>query len=1442
MTMTGNKKIANPNIQAIYDLTPMQEGMLYSKMLDENSSEYVIQIVMKMKKPLKREIVKVSLSLLLERYDVLRTMFFYGKTEKPKQIILRERKKYFRYVDLAEKEVTLEQYLKQDVARGFDLQKDTLIRVSMLVTPEEEQVLSWTMHHIIMDGWCTGMLFQTFFEYYHRLLAGEDIESIRQQIRKEKGRETSYEEYIRWLSRQELGRAKTYFKELLTGYDVPTGIESYLKQSSGQKCAEEFCLSGSKTVSAELVTKARENNVTVSTILETAWGIVLQNYNHAEDAVFGKVVSGRNANLPGIEHTLGLFVNTIPVRVKVDKGKKISTLLMEMQEQAVAGTSYDYCPLSEVLKEQELGNQLFQTIFVFENFEQGSPSVSSEDMPEIMKSREETNYPISVNTALGEVLQIKIMYDASLYQQVEIEKLGKRYLWTIEQMIHNPEREVSQLKLLTKEEQEALLKQKPWDGTYSEETLLSLLKKQVILSPDKTALVYGGQRMSYKELLSCAENLAGIIKSRKPAKEQYVLLMAEHSMEMILAMYAIMKLGAGYVPVDPDYPKDRIASIMESCHASLILTALPEKEADIPQEAQVLDLLNSNMWESHTSVSNRCTPDSPAYAIFTSGTSGKPKGVQVTQKNVVNFVYAGDENVFQHAVATCCNSVYLTNKIIFDITMQEIFLPLSLGKTVILSKSELEEITPVQTSIMEEFAPVAMILTPTKLNAYLGMKSFVNVLKHAGVIMAGAECFELSVVAKIHKYSKAKIFNGYGPTETTCGVSYYEVQEEDDYAPIGKPIHGVDYYVMNGERICGTGMTGELCIAGASVTEGYLGEPEQTKKVFPKNPFGEGNLYHTGDLVRWNSDGNLEYLERMDQQVKIRGYRIERQEIVSVIGQVPGVVDAAVTVHREKSGKVSLWGFYVAESNLDQEVVASYIRRKVPDYMVPSVLMQLDKIPMTATGKLDEKQLNAYEISVKQEWKKPETKLESYLCSYLKELNHSEIGTNCRFFEAGGDSISAMSLASKLREQGYCAEVRDFMKNPTVKELATKIKCRTEETSVVEKDFSISDNLLSRQEFLLTKSYDMSRLYDENRQGKVLECEYKPFSYMSHFLQEEKENVSFVKLLLKGKMEVDTIKAAVVHIVKSHSIFRTVYCKERNCLQEFSAENWNIPVLKEWDGSCVMESDSLLKNWEEFFGEEHLLSKIFIAHGTEQSMVSFYIHHCIWDGVSTDVLADEFRNVVKNPNAALEEDRYSCYAMERFGQENQQSPSLENEKFTECVTGFRASVAGTLPPKMLEIRMSKSALRWQQRISRLEEWVMGLLETINQWESVITYPVLQIYHGRTEQEFGKLGMYLQLNTFIYERNAHCMELCSSDMLASRPEYLPFLIGINYLGMVEGLVSKNEKNQSAKVSWKQTTPRLVVEIKENEEEVMIQLPSYCEELDLIQKRIENYIAL
>ena len=850
--MTGNKKIANPNIQAVYGLTPMQEGMLYTKMLDETSSEYVIQVAMKLKEPMKRELVKGAVTLLLERFDVLRTMIFYRKTDKPKQIVLKKRVKFFRYVDLKEKEIALETYLKQDVSRGFDLEKDTLIRVSMLVTPDQEQILVWTMHHIIMDGWCTGILFQKFFDYYNKLSNGMTKEEIQREIKVEQVKETSYEEYIEWLSRQNQGKAKEYFGKLLDGYDNSVGIEPLCKVKDHAKQAAEVHIDGNENLARSLEELSRRKNITISSILETAWGILLQNYNHVEDAVFGKVVSGRNVNLPGIEHTLGLFVNTIPVRIKVDSDKTIEELLKDVQEQAEEGTSYHYCPLAEIQKEQELGNQLIKTIFVFENFAQPQSTQQQGNMPEILQSREETNYPISVNTALGNVLHVKIMYDGSFYNQEEMNELARRYIWTLEQMLSNQEKPVSKLKLITEREENLFYGDGAWNGEYKNETLVSLLEKQVAKHPSRTALVYGTDRISYEELLIKSSKLANWISKSKSPEEHYVILMAEHSLEMVISMYAIMRLGVAYVPVASNCPKERLRTIMEKCHTSLILKAVKEASADIPKEAKVCDVFESSLWEICELADDESTQDSPAYVIFTSGTTGEPKGVKVLQKHSVNFVYAGLENEFQHALVTECKSVYLTNQIIFDITLQEIFLPLSHGKTVIISKSELEEITPEQAENFREFSPVALIMTPTKLNTFLTMKSFAEVLPLTGVIMAGAEQFDFSVVSKIRKYSKAKIFNGYGPTETTCGVTYYEIQKGDQYAPIGKTIHGVNAYVLNGERLCGKGMTGELCIGGASVSDGYLGDEEQTDKVFVKNPYGIGKLYRTGDLARWN--------------------------------------------------------------------------------------------------------------------------------------------------------------------------------------------------------------------------------------------------------------------------------------------------------------------------------------------------------------------------------------------------------------------------------------------------------------------------------------------------------------------------------------------------------------------------------------------------------------
>ncbi|HEX2927727.1 MAG TPA: amino acid adenylation domain-containing protein, partial [Ruminiclostridium sp.] len=894
--------MVNDNIKCIYPLTPMQEGMLYHYLADGRSSSYILQTRLRMTGSLNLEKVKESVALLADKYDILRTRFLFKKLSKPWQIVMNERKIESRVIDLSgmkQQEREIVSIQQADIKRGFDLEKDSLLRLTILKKSEEDYVILWSLHHIIIDGWSLSLLYRDFLKYYEALAEGKTLFDMQETVRGEQKDIPSYEEYIRWIEKQDKEAGLTYWENLLDGCNEavglpPLGLCEYTKEQVGEEI---------HVIKKQLSKKIQETcttmNVTISTLLETVWGILLQKYNRTNDVVFGKVVSGRNADVQGIEQAVGLFINTIPARVRCGANMTAMELIQQMQQQSVESTKFDYCPLVDVQGKSALGSNLINTLFVFENYyvddslKNGIRGIKLHEDG----SREQTNYSISVSAFLEESLTLKIIYDPNKYTSGEINLLLRRMELLLQQISEQPGKKLGELSVVDEEEKKLVV------GTFndtaaeypSDKTVVELFEEQAGKTPDDIAVVFGEEKITYGELNTKANQLAYKLRALGVKADDRTVIMIQRSIEMLIGIYGIIKAGGGYVPIDPDYPQERIRYMLEDCCPKAILAGgaeLPVK-TDIP----VINLFGEEVFSGETrNPVHVNTPNDLIYIIYTSGTTGKPKGVMIEHRSVINFCSVNPKNTFQKSLVENCKTVIAESSIVFDISLQEIHLPLLNGLKVILMPRNMS----INKKTVGDSGQIGLISTPSKIKSYLTDNDFCAGMDQFSEIMVGAEEFPKDLFKTIRRWSAANIFNGYGPTETTCGVTYALITEGKKIT-IGKPIANTQIYIMNGSELCGVGMPGELCIAGAGLARGYLNRPRLTAEKFTANPFGEGRMYRSGDLARWLPDGNLEYMGRIDEQVKIRGFRIELGEIESVLRKQVGIREAVVTV-KDKNG------------------------------------------------------------------------------------------------------------------------------------------------------------------------------------------------------------------------------------------------------------------------------------------------------------------------------------------------------------------------------------------------------------------------------------------------------------------------------------------------------------------------------------------------------------
>ena len=577
----------------------------------------------------------------------------------------------------------------------------------------------------------------------------------------------------------------------------------------------------------------------------------------------------------------------------------------------------------------------------------------------------------------------------------------------------------------------------------------TLFEEQAARTPDKTAVIACDRTLTYRELNEEANRIAhGLIKQGVSVGEIVAFALPRKSY-LISAMLGILKTGSAYLPIDPEYPQDRIDYLLSDSNAALFIC-----------ENTISDVLKS---EDRRNPDRNISSNNLCYCIYTSGSTGKPKGVVVSHRNVINFISTSFSK-FQRELITTCDCVLATNSVVFDITIQDLLLPLLHGLSVVFA----DEKAVLKIDNVLPFLPqkkLGLIVTPTKLRLYLQSAAFKEILKRFAVIMVGAEPFPTGLVEELRIYTSAVVFNGYGPTETTCGVLYARIENSRDIC-IGKPIANTQVHIVDRSmQLTPIGVSGELCIAGDGVGSGYLNRPELTAERFIENPFGKGKLYKTGDLAYWRDDGNIVFVGRTDYQVKIRGLRIELGEIENAMCALAGIKQAIVVVQTDDQERQYLVGYYVSDKAVDDHAMRRLLGNSLPKHMIPHFFCRLEMMPMTSSGKVDRKALPHVEIKTSSNYVAPKTSLQQTLCSAFADiLGLGQVGIADDFFDLGGDSLKAIELLCKMQEMGIPFELQNLYEYPTVKSLTAHLaEAETQKAALSFEQFKKYDLLLQNK-------------------------------------------------------------------------------------------------------------------------------------------------------------------------------------------------------------------------------------------------------------------------------------------------------------------------------------------------------------------------------------------
>ncbi|HEY4466111.1 MAG TPA: amino acid adenylation domain-containing protein, partial [Streptosporangiaceae bacterium] len=1029
-------------VEDIYPLTPMQAGMVFHSLSQHDQGLYLEQVTFVLDGVPDPAALARAWQQVADRTPILRTGITWENVDQPLQIVRHHATVPITHLDWsglseAARREALAGLLAQDREAGLDLATAPLMRLALARLSGTEVQVVWTFHHVLLDGWSVFHVLSDVFAAHAALSRGDDAAlPVRPPFR----------EYLHWLAGQDHARAESYWRGTLAGIVAPTPlpydrppVEAHQARSSATVRA--LVPAGKSDRLREF---AQRHGLTMNTLLQGAWGLLLSHFSGEQDVVFGTTVSGRPADLPGAESTPGIFINTLPTRARVQGRPSVLSWLRELQVQQSESRRFDFIPLAQLQtwSERPGGAALFDSIVVFENYPIDDDVAAAHGLRlRDLHAVEPTNYPLSVTGYPGSQLSVVLGYDPALFDAHTVERMAQHLLFVLTGMAEDPDRGVPDVPVLTEDERYRLLVE--WNDTacpIPDGTVGAVFADQVRRSPGATAVAGGGTELSYAELDAAANRLAHRLIRLGVRAEQPVGVLMRRSVDLIVAELAIVKSGGVYVPLDLRAPASRMGLLLAEAGVSVLLTdrVWETVARDVHGGELVVAEAGALAGESADPPEVLLSPDSLIYVMYTSGSTGVPKGVAVRHRDVVAL--AADRRFRGGAH----DRVLMHSPLAFDASTYELWVPLLSGGTVVVAPDG-DMDTDILRRLVTESCVTGVFLT-AGLFRVVAQES-PDCLSGAREVWTGGEIVPAAALRRVLAACPGlAVVDVYGPTETTTYATQRTMSTLSaipDMVPIGRPLDNMRAYVLDaGLRPVPPGVRGELYLAGAGVARGYLKRPGLTAERFVACPFGAAGerMYATGDLVRWTADGELDYLGRADEQVKVRGFRIELGEIEAALLRHDDVAEAVAVVCSEEPGRKRLVAYVVPARRADQFDVAglrAFLGETLPDYMVPSAFVTLDALPLNRNGKVDRRALPAPEASTVTGYVAPHSDAERALAGIWADvLGVDRVGTEDNFFELGGDSILSIQVVSRARQAGLSLMPGDLFRHPTIAALA----------------------------------------------------------------------------------------------------------------------------------------------------------------------------------------------------------------------------------------------------------------------------------------------------------------------------------------------------------------------------------------------------------------------
>lgn len=1063
-------KIQKYKIREYYPLSSAQKRIYYASKISNNPLLYNICGGLLVDKVLDKDKVINIFNTLAEKHSAFRTCFKIIDNE-PKQIIKNDIK--LNIETHKHKKVNIQQ-LANSFPKEFNFVKAPLLRIELHYIGKNKTLLLIDSHHIILDGTSLNLLISEFCKLYNN-------ESIEEE-------KIEYKDYSIWENNfnnsEEIKEFEQKWLKEFEDVEIPVINLPYDFPISQNKSFNGNTISTniSKDVFDRVYSIAKQYKVSPYVVFLSAFYVLLYKYTGQDNIIIGSPISGRFDN--SLQNTLGMFVNNIPLLTNINSDNTFSEFINYVKNKVAIALDNGYFPYDKLVKSLKINSSssLFDVMFIYQNENEFLPKIEGKQIDILYANTKTSKFNLSMEI-IPNTGKINVEYNTDLFKEYTVQNILKHYLILLENISNNANETISTYEIMSKEEKSKILydfndTKLKYDKNI---TLATLFEKRVAKSPNQIALVFEDKKLTYKELNAKANELANYLRNSQIVQNDIIGIMTERSLELIVAILAAFKCGCTYIPIDPNFPDERITYMLENSNSKILLTTKNTFSKTTYENKLVINFDNLNIYNGQcTNLKNINSPDDNSYIIYTSGSTGKPKGVVLKQKSLTNLAYHLNTHLdfFKKKQKITMCSVTTQS---FDIFLFESILSLQAGIKVVIANEDEQRIPLKLNNLIAEKNITAIQMTPSRMQFFIeNIEDIPNLKKIKYVILAGEPLTE-KLVSDLLKIGVKKVYNGYGPSETTVFSTFTDATKQH-IITIGKPLSNTQTYILDKDNApCPIGVPGELYIAGDGVGNGYLNNIELTEKSFIENPFVENSImYRVGDICKYTENGEILCLGRVDNQIKIRGLRIELGEIENLILKFPFIKKCVVTKQTVNSREF-ISAYYIAEKRIKKSELRAYLAKELPYYMIPSYFTALKDFPYTPNGKIDKKSLPLPNINTKNNYVAPKTEMEIKISKLFEDiLSVKPVGIYDNFFELGGDSILAMRLNVELLKISNKITYSDIYDNPTVSDLITVIN-ETKESNTTNIEI---DN--SKYEKILDKNIVLPKKFTKKNVGNIL--------------------------------------------------------------------------------------------------------------------------------------------------------------------------------------------------------------------------------------------------------------------------------------------------------------------------------------------------------------------